>query len=81
MREIVKLVSGKPRCPNHGCPLEGIPWPAPLKGQAVCPVSGAHFAYEIQGQFQGEGIRKDKFGNLITEKVYKVTGQENDESS
>ena len=39
---------GRPCCPNHGEPLEGIPFPMPSKGTGMCPISGCSFDYEIE---------------------------------
>lgn len=74
--EIIKLDKSKPLCPNHGCPLEGIPWPQPKKGEGMCPVSGAHFAYEAEGDDMKNQVTRDKFGNTIKSAVWKVTGDE-----
>ena len=64
----------RPLCPNHGCPLEDIPFPMPAKGEGVCPISGAHF--DFVAEVDEEKISKDKFGNTQKSLGWKVTGEE-----
>lgn len=54
------------RCPNHSCPLEGIPNPTPRKGTGICPVSGAPF--EFESDTEPNVLRQDKNGNIIPTK-------------
>lgn len=63
-----------PKCPNHGCPLDGIPKPMPLKGEGICPVSGAHFAYEVDGD--KTELKRDSSGNMFEVKTFNVTGND-----
>lgn len=66
-----------PRCPNHGEPLQlDFKQKSQRKGSSPCPVSGAMFEWE-QSPITGEtGNTKDKFGNLLVEKLFTVTGDE-----
>lgn len=64
----------KPRCPNHGEPLEGLPFPLDSKGIGKCPVSGVDFEYEARTD--DSQIKKDKEGNIIKNVGYQVTGDE-----
>lgn len=63
-----------PCCPNHGEPLEGIGFPIPKKGEGMCPISGAHFAFEAESD--ETTTRKDKFGRIIKDINWNVTGEE-----
>lgn len=60
-------------CPNHAEPLE-IDWPMKAKGNGVCPVSGAGFAYEAE--VSADKVKKDTQGNLVKSSEWKVTGDE-----
>lgn len=72
----VKVPGFKPKCPNHGCPLDGIPWPLPKKGEGMCPVSGAHFAFEAQVDEASTEMEKDKNGNMIKKVGWKLSGND-----
>lgn len=61
-------------CPNHGEPLEGLPFPVPKKGTGICPVSGVSFDYEAEGD--DSRMTTDKFGNPSKVFDWKVTGEE-----
>ncbi len=76
MNIIQTTPSHAPRCPNHNCPLDGIGFPMPRKGEGMCPVSGAHFAFEVEGDElkQKEGV--DKFGNKVKVADWKVEGND-----
>ncbi len=74
--EKVTIVSGKIVCPNHGCPLEGLGFPIPKKGVGMCPISGASFEYEAEGDEQKMQIGKDKNGRMIKIAPYIITGTE-----
>lgn len=63
-------------CPNHSEPLEGLPNPLPSKGEGMCPISGAMFAYEVDLESGETTYIKDKNGNLVPVPTYKVTGEE-----
>lgn len=63
-----------PKCPNHGCPLEGCGFPLPSKGTGICPVSGCPFDFEVETD--EEKIKMDKFGNPVKQVDWKVTGDE-----
>ena len=65
---------GPTKCPNHGEPLEGIPFPHPEKGSGTCPVSGAKFDYEAQLDEHEMSI--DKFGNIEKKSKWKLTGND-----
>lgn len=67
---------GKPLCPNHGCPLEGMGFPMPAKGEGMCPVSGAHFAYEVDIDESKVREVKDKNGNITKVSDWKVSGND-----
>ena len=69
-----------PKCPNHGCALEGCGFPLPRKGEGICPVSvsGAHFEFEVEvddDKMVG-GLKKDKNGNMVKGSSWKVAGEE-----
>ena len=64
-----------PCCPNHGEPLEGIPFPMPSKGIGICPVSGCPFDYEVE--VDEEITLTDKFGNVTKAVKWNVSGDEN----
>lgn len=64
-----------PVCPNHGCRLEGLPFPLPKKGTGMCPKSGYSFDYEIEGD--DSHMTQDKFGNPSKVFEWKVSGDEN----
>ena len=66
--------SYKPTCPNHGCPLDGLPFPLPKKGTGMCPVSGCSFDYEVE--LDENKIVLDKFGNTTKTATWSVTGDE-----
>lgn len=74
----MSIPSYKPKCPNHGCPLDGIGFPMPRKGTGICPVSGCPFDYvlEVDEEKGVESMVKDKFGNLVKKTDWKVTGDE-----
>lgn len=73
-RVIFQRGTGKPCCPNHGCPLEGLPFPMNSKGVGMCPVSGAHFTYEAE--VNENKMVKDINGNLKPEKQWKLIGND-----
>lgn len=63
-----------PKCPNHGCALEGCGFPLPRKGTGTCPVSKAPFDFEVETD--AAITLKDKFG-VITKRVgWKVDGSD-----
>lgn len=64
----------RPQCPNHGCPLDGIPFPMPEKGEGICPVSGYSFTFEVE--VDKEKVEVDKFGNPSKKLDWKLTGKE-----
>lgn len=69
--------SHRPKCPNHGCPLDGCGFPLPKKGEGICPVSGAHFAFEVDIAEGEEEMVKDKEGNLKPRPAdWKVSGND-----
>lgn len=78
----IKVESPKPsftpKCPNHGCALEGCGFPLPRKGEGICPVSKARFSFEveIEDDKMVGGIKKDKNGNIIKGSSWKVSGEE-----
>lgn len=69
-------MSTKPRCPNHDVELTQCGFPLPQKGQGVCPVSGATFAFEADVGEQEEQIKLDRDGKPIIEKKWKITGSD-----
>lgn len=69
------MKNGKPCCPNHGEPLEGCGFPLPQKGTGVCPVSGAVFSFEVD--VESTETKRDKFGNMVKVKKFKISGEEN----
>jgi hypothetical protein len=64
----------KPKCPNHGAPLEGMGFPLPRKGQGMCPVSGASFDFEAE--IDTAYVQLDKFGNATKSVGWKVSGSD-----
>lgn len=76
MTSIITTPTHQPKCPNHGCPLEGCGFPLPRKGTGTCPVSGAPFDFEVEGDETATGNAKDKFGGISKVGTWKVTGNE-----
>lgn len=73
MSDEVKITpSGKILCPNHGCELEGVPFPVPEKGSARCPVSMAMFSYEAKIDPQMKVQLKD--GTITKMSKWEITG-------
>lgn len=70
----MKIPTWRPLCPNHSCPLDGIPFPMPAKGEGICPVSGAHFAFEAETD--EDKMVQDKFGNITKHVDWKLTGND-----
>lgn len=68
------MTSYGPKCPNHGCPLEGLPFPLPTKGTGRCAISGVAFDYEIEIDETSKKV--DKNGNLIKDISWKVDGND-----
>lgn len=64
----------KPKCPNHGEPLEGCGFPLPKKGVGTCPVSGCPFEFEIE--VDDNQMVKDKNGNMVKAVGWKVSGND-----
>lgn len=67
-------IRGKPCCPNHGEPLEGLPDPLTPKGTGKCPVSGCDFDYVID--LDDKKVERDKFGNIKFIHSANVTGND-----
>lgn len=63
-----------PKCPNHGCPLDGCGFPLPDKGTGICPVSSCPFDFEAE--VEEEKVAKDKFGNVVKSVGWKLTGND-----
>lgn len=77
MSTISTTPSHRPTCPNHKCPLDGIPFPMPRKGEGICPVSGARFAFEVNAQEASEEMVKDRDGRLVPRPAdWKVIGND-----
>ena len=68
------MTNGKPCCPNHGEPLEGIGFPTPSKGEGQCPASGRIFAFECETDELV--MKRDKNGKPIKSMTWNVTGEE-----
>lgn len=66
--------TGKVLCPNHGCELEGIPFPMPEKGHARCPVSMAMFEYEAK--IDPNVVVQMKDGTVTKMPIWEVRGKE-----
>ena len=71
---------GRPCCPNHGEPLDGIGFPMPSKGTGICPVSKCPFDYEIQvdNTEAGQVVERSSDGTLkkVPGSTWKVSGDE-----
>lgn len=66
---------GKPVCPNHKVGLVDLPDPMKPKGTGVCPISGAHFDYEVDlTEMAVETIIEN--GVPVKRSKFKVTGDE-----
>lgn len=65
---------GIPRCANHGCDLEGVPFPMPDKGTARCPVSGAMFEYSAK--VDPDVVVQLKDGTVTKMPFWEVQGSE-----
>lgn len=48
----------------------------PAKGQGVCPVSGATFAFEADVGAVTDEIKFDRDGKAIIDKKWKITGSD-----
>lgn len=70
----MNIPSFAPRCPNHGCPLDGVGFPLPSSGQGICPVSGWPFDFKADTQKASE--KKDKFGNVVAATEWDITGND-----
>ena len=68
--------STRPKCPNHGCPLDGCGFPLPKKGTGICQISGARFDFEVDTEDAKGGVKKDKFGNITKDSKWKVKGND-----
>jgi hypothetical protein len=66
--------SGKVKCPNHGCELEGLPFPLTEKGQGMCPVSRCMFDYQVEVDKTEEVV--DKSGNISKKLRWSASGNE-----
>lgn len=76
MPTILTTSSHEVKCPNHGCPLDGIGFPMPRKGIGMCPVSGAEFAFEVETDELKMKDGVDKFGNKTRIADWKVEGND-----
>jgi hypothetical protein len=65
-----------PRCPNHGCALEGCGFPLPPKGEGVCPVSKCSFSFSVDGSEEAMRPVKDTAGNITMQPTWKIIGEE-----
>lgn len=65
-----------PKCPNHGCPLTGLPFPMKSTGSGRCAISGVVFEYEIDLDESKAEMKKDAQGNITKVQPYKVTGND-----
>lgn len=73
-----KIPTFMPKCPNHGCALEGCGFPLPKKGTGICPVSKCPFDFEVDTEEDTtkSGVKKDKDGNLAQVTGWKVRGND-----
>lgn len=76
MSEIRVTPKTAPRCPNHGVVLEGVGFPLPPKGEGVCPVSKAHFAFSVDGSEESMKPFKDAAGNITMQPSWRIIGEE-----
>jgi len=76
MSEIRVTPKTNPKCPNHGVALEGCGFPLPPKGEGMCPVSGAHFAFSVDGSEEAMEPVKDADGNITMQPKWRVIGEE-----
>ena len=72
----MNVPSFKPKCPNHGEPLEGCGFPLPKKGTGICPVSGCPFDFEVEIDENPTEMKKDKDGNMVKAIGWKVSGND-----
>lgn len=63
-----------PKCPNHGCALEGCGFPLPKKGVGICPVSKCPFDFEVEVDESPDKMVKNKDGTLSKAVGWKVHG-------
>ena len=68
------MPSGTVRCPNHGCELEGVPFPLPEKGVGRCPVSKCSF--EFESKIDPDMVVTLKDGTVTKMSRWEVTGSE-----
>lgn len=69
-------MSSKPRCPNHEVELTQTGFPLPSKGQGVCPVSGATFAFEADVGKMTTEIKYGTDGKPIVEQQWNIEGSD-----
>jgi len=70
----MKTPTFKPKCPNHGEPLEGCGFPIKSKGEGICPVSGVKFAFAVD--VDNAEIKINKWGNPYKDIDWEVTGDD-----
>ncbi len=66
--------TGEVFCPNHGCALEGVPFPMPEKGIAMCPISGAMFEFESKIDPNLTVVLKD--GSVVKKPYWEIKGDD-----
>lgn len=72
----MEVPSYGPKCPNHGCPLEGYGFPMPKKGVGTCQVSGVPFSFVLETEDNIQKETVDKFGNKTKVGKWKVEGKD-----
>ncbi len=70
----MSVPSFAPKCPNHGAPLEGLPFPLPEKGTGKCPVSGVDFEFNVS--IDESRTIQDKNGNITKALAWETRGNE-----
>lgn len=70
----INTPSFHPKCPNHGCPLDGCGFPLPSKGTGICPVSKCPFDFSVE--LDETKMVKDKDGNLSKATKWKLSGND-----
>lgn len=67
-----------PMCPVCKIALEGVGFPLPKKGKGLCP-NGGMYEFEIETNENDEEVKKDKFGNIMKDKKFKISEIDGDQ--
>lgn len=71
---MTKTPTWLPRCPNHGEPLYGMPFPLPSQGVGKCPVS--HCDFEFTAETDEGKVVKNADGSMSKAVGWKLSGHD-----